>query len=1019
VADPARPGPVGRALSLVPAMMGDVPPATDIRGPLVGRAVELDRLVGLVGVGAEEPSGSAVLVSGDAGVGKTRILAELRDRAETEGWRVLVGHCLDFGDSALPYLPFSEAFGRLATESPVVARTLVEAAPVIARLMPARRVLPEQSTGAVEPADATTIDRPELFAAVHGALEQLGRSAPLLLLVEDVHWADRSTREMLSFLFSRRFDTPVALVASYRSDDLHRRHPLRTTAAEWSRLPGVTRLDLSRLGDLDVRELVHTLHPGPMSERALQGIVARAEGNAFFTEELVQAAEVGPDAIPEALADLLLVRLDRLDDDARLVVRAAAVSGRRVPHLLLERVLDRRVESLDTALRAAVDANVLVPMGGDGYAFRHALLAEAVYDDLLPGERVRLHAAYVAALQQGEVGGTAAELARHAKRANDLVTAARASVAAGDEAMTVAGAVEASRHYELAMELAAHASDDDIGIDRVELTARACEAAVASGQTYRAIALANDSLRSLPADAGPDARLRLLAVLAAASLLADTEGDALGTTTEAMALLDRHPDDRLRARFLALHARAYAEQRRHVEASELAGQALELAGRLDLADVVVDARTTLARLREGTQGPAASVEMLEEVVVQARAAGDLDSELRGTFNLGTLLYESGRVEDARVVYAQATERGASVGRPWAPFVLESRVLGIQAAYLVGDWDAAAALADLHGESPPELAEAMLTASGLLVRAGRGETTATEVLPSLAAPGRREGMVSLFSGFAAIDLYGDAGDLEASLDAHDQTVTVLSEIWANMDFQARIRLSALAIGQLAAAVPGTASDDHDRLVAEADRLLEGARRALRKREESVWEEGLEGRAWMARTEAEHLRLRWLVGHDLPAPGELLAAWRAATNTFAALGHAFETARSRARTAAVLRAAGDAAQAAEAAELVRLARDTARRFGAEPLLRELRAVGGQVSSRATPESRRDESLTARELEVLALVAQGRSNREIAGQLYISAKTVSVHVSNMLAKLGAAGRTEAVAVARRRGYLDDRAG
>jgi predicted ATPase len=215
VADPARSRQAGRALSLVPAMMGDVASATDIRGPLVGRAVELDRLVGLVGVGEEEPAGSAVLVSGDAGVGKTRILAELRDRAETEGWRVLVGHCLDFGDSALPYLPFSEAFGRLAAESPVVARTLVEAAPVIARLMPARRVLPEQSTGRdTEPVDATTIDRPELFAAVHGALEQLGRSAPLLLVVEDVHWADRSTREMLSFLFSRRFDSPVAVVAS-------------------------------------------------------------------------------------------------------------------------------------------------------------------------------------------------------------------------------------------------------------------------------------------------------------------------------------------------------------------------------------------------------------------------------------------------------------------------------------------------------------------------------------------------------------------------------------------------------------------------------------------------------------------------------------------------------------------------------------------------------------------------------------------------------------------------------------
>ncbi len=277
-------------------MMGHVPPIADIRGPLVGRAAELDRLAGLVGLsstpGATPTPEGAVLLAGDAGVGKTRLLAELRDRAQEAGYRVLVGHCLDFGDSALPYLPFSEAFGRLATEAPTLARSLVEAGPAIARLMPARRVLPEQST-AVHEDEQSHLDRPDLFAAVHAALELLGRAEPLLLIVEDVHWADRSTREMLSFLFSRRFDAPVAVVASYRSDDLHRRHPLRTAAAEWSRLPGVSRVELGRLPDDDVRALVGSLHPGPMSERSLRGIVERAEGNAFFTEELVGATEVG------------------------------------------------------------------------------------------------------------------------------------------------------------------------------------------------------------------------------------------------------------------------------------------------------------------------------------------------------------------------------------------------------------------------------------------------------------------------------------------------------------------------------------------------------------------------------------------------------------------------------------------------------------------------------------------------------------------------------------------------------
>jgi DNA-binding NarL/FixJ family response regulator/tetratricopeptide (TPR) repeat protein len=972
-------------------MMGHVPPIADIRGPLVGRAAELDRLAGLVGVpgtpGATPTPDGAVLLAGDAGVGKTRLLAELRDRAQDAGYRVLVGHCLDFGDSALPYLPFSEAFGRLATEAPTLARSLVEAGPAIARLMPARRVMPEQS-GAVHEDEQSHLDRPDLFAAVHAALELLGRAEPLLLIVEDVHWADRSTREMLSFLFSRRFDAPVAVVASYRSDDLHRRHPLRTAAAEWSRLPGVSRVELGRLPDDDVRALVGSLHPGPLSERALRGIVERAEGNAFFTEELVGATEVGPDAIPEALADLLLVRLDQLDDDARHVVRAASVSGRRVPHLLLDRVLDGQVGSLDVALRAAVERNVLVPMGGDGYAFRHALLAEAVYDDLLPGERVRLHAAYAKALQQGGVGGTAAELARHARAANDLATAARASVAAGDEAMAVAGPDEAARHYELALELA---TDTDIdGIDVVELTAKACEAALAAGQTYRALALARDQLRATSPDTHPHARLRLLRVKASVGIVADSEADPLMNTTEALELLEKHPDDALRAQILSLHARALNEARRHDEASAAATEAMELADRIGLAGVVADARTTLARLRERSGETAASRAILQESVDQARAAGDLAAELRSMFNLATLQYESGDVAAAHETYARTEQRGREVGRPWAPFALESRVLGIQAAYVLGDWDGATAMADLSHDAPPDLAEAMVRASGMVVSAGRGDVSALDLLPSLAQHGQREGMVALFAGFATIDLHGDHGDLTAATKAYVDVVKGVGGMWANMDFQARIRLAALLLGHVANAAASTGSQDRAALVDHADELRAAALRAVRLREESVWDEGPEALAWIDRVEAEHARVRWLAGSDAPELDDLVEAWRRTVARFEAFGHRFEVARSQARLSAVLRA--------------------------EPLLRELRS-GGAPAGRADPGlpgSHRDEPLTPREQEVLALVAQGRSNREIAGQLFISAKTVSVHVSNMLAKLGAAGRTEAVAVARRRGYL-----
>ena len=188
--------------------------------------------------------------------------------------------------------------------------------------------------------------------------------------------------------------------------------------------------------------------------------------------------------LPDDLADLMLLRLDRLDDEARLAVRAAAVAGRRSSHELLSVGSGLGEEALDRSLRAAIEANVLRTRGGETYSFRHALLAEAVYQDLLPGERSRMHAAYAQALGAGEVAGTAAELARHARASHDLVTAARASIRAGEEAMEVGGPDEAAHHYELALELAADPSvaaglEASGGFDRVELCVQASAAAVA------------------------------------------------------------------------------------------------------------------------------------------------------------------------------------------------------------------------------------------------------------------------------------------------------------------------------------------------------------------------------------------------------------------------------------------------------------------------------------------------------------------------------------------------------------
>ena len=991
--------------------MVDVPPDHPAAGPLIGRSDELAQLTALAGIDADNGAGS-VVVAGDAGVGKTRLLSELRHQARDAGWRTVLGHCLDFGDSALPYLPFSEAFGRLAADSPALADALVTASPAVARLMPGRRILSDADHEAVE-----RVERADLFDAIHRALDQLAVSEPLLLVVEDLHWADESTREMLSFLFARPFAGRVAIVASYRSDDLHRRHPLRKTVAEWSRLPTVTWLQLQPLADSEVRTLVRSLHTTPMPERDLQTIVARAEGNAFFTEELVAATELGAKSLPTNLADLLLVRLDQLDDETRIAVRAAAVAGRRVSHELLAHVVDLDAAALDRALRAAVERNVLVAVSADSYAFRHALLAEAVYDDLLPGERVRLHAAYVAALKTREVGGTAAELARHARSAHDLTTAVVASIAAGDEAMTVAGPDEAARHYELALEILADDSTGiaaDQGIDLIDLAIKASDAAAGAGHPLRSLKLVQEQLQALPKDAPPMQRARLLHAVAAAAFLSDNTVDVLELTTEALRLVPDEPPTPLRAHVMGVHARASSYRQRDDDAAKWARKAQDLGRELDLPDVVANAATAFAKLDERAGDPESSVQLFEKSIAEAREAGEITAELRGLFLLGGLQYERlGRLHEALAIYHEAARRAVELGRPWAPYGVDARAVGGIVAYVVGDWDATIRTVDVTGQSPPGFAEALLTSVGMAVAAGRGDESALELLEQLRPWFTRDALVAIYSAAAAIDLYGDRDDIDSAIAIHDEAVANASELWQEDDFGARIRLSALLLGQLATAVTRSSAEERAGLARRGEELVKAAHRAIDRSARLGRRQGPEGAAWLARVEAEDARLRWLADLDRPTEDDLVGRWQQAVEAFERFGHVFETARSQARLAVVLRAVG---RPDEAKTLTEAARESARRLGAQPLVNELRTLGGPARSGRRPTAVRDEALTPREQEILTLVAQGRTNREIAGQLYISAKTVSVHISNILSKLGAGGRTEAVAVARRRGLLAD---
>ncbi|WP_181803634.1 ATP-binding protein, partial [Streptomyces shenzhenensis] len=389
-------------------------PQRSFTTPLIGRDDELARLAGIL-ERARNGSGQAVLVAGDAGVGKTRLLDEVAARAAEGGATVVVGHCVDLGDVGLPYLPFTEILGVLAGDERFAG--ILGAHPAVARLL-----------GAASDSSRDADARLRLFEGVAALLAELAAAAPLVLILEDLHWADQSSRDLLRFLLSRGvLPRRLAVLASYRADDLHRRHPLRALLAELVRLPGVERLEVRPLADAEVARLVRVLEERPLSEATVRDIVERAEGNAFYTEELVAAADA--DGMPAGLADLLLIRVEQVSQTAQQVLRTAAVAGRRVGHDLLRDAVGLPEEELEAAVREAVGRQLLVAGDGDTYAFRHALAREAVYGDLLPGQRARLHGTYARLLAaRGGGAETAAERAHHYRESHDLPEALAASV---------------------------------------------------------------------------------------------------------------------------------------------------------------------------------------------------------------------------------------------------------------------------------------------------------------------------------------------------------------------------------------------------------------------------------------------------------------------------------------------------------------------------------------------------------------------------------------------------------------
>lgn len=733
------------------------------------------------------------------------------------------------------------------------------------------------------------------------------------------------------------------------------------------------------------------MQESPLDPATVERVVTWSEGNAFFAEEL--ATSPGDEGRPtEDLTSVLERRLDRLSDDARAVVRAAAIAGRTVRHELLARVAGLDDDTLDVALAEAIEHHVLerVPAPAASWTFRHALLGETIALGILPGSARRLHQAWIEALLASDPCNADAAIVTHAAAIGDTATAARHSIAAGDAAMQVGGARDAMVHYETALGWI----DDDA--TRAEVALSASQAAGAVGEHVRALDLLREVVESLSAEEHPQAVAALLAEMAAWHNTLDLPGSPLDLSARAVALLPESRD-RVRARVLAvrLHiligAQAHPDEAQRL-ATELAGLADELGDQATAAEV----RMARARLMEETD-PAGVQDTVRSVVEDPATPDEI--RLQGLFRLGMLRYNAGQIHAAHDAFVLGARLAERLRRPWGLYGLDCRLHAGRTAYMLGRWDDATGWLTAP-EDLPYPPRGML--EGSLAELGSARGVDVDLAALLRARGWWEvdAVLVLCTVGPAVEHYGRQGKPEVVLDWIEAGVMLLRRAWSPR-FQGWYRLAGILAGQAAGLPRDTDPALRDRfagLVEQyADHLLDDDATTRVTF-------GPESRAWRDRLVAERLRIAASAGEG-PDPDELVAAWERSVASFDALPHVAEALRSRVRLAQVLVSVG---RRSEAIEVAAEARSRAEALGASGLVAPLDELA------ATPTRGDGTALTARELEVLELVAQGRTNGQIATRLYISPKTVSVHVSNLLAKLGAATRGEAAAEARRRGIL-----
>ena len=977
----------------------------------------------------------AVVVAGEAGIGKSRLLTEFAARARDEGTFVAAGGCLDLAGGGPGFLPFIEALRQFVRGLPTSTRDELLGPPgnELSALIP--DLLSDRSTRP-PPARPEGVDQGRLFEVVLALVARLAAERPLVIAIEDIHWIDRSSRDLLTFLVRNLDRDRVLFVLTWRSDYLDRGADNAIWLAELLRLPTVERLDLDRLDRAAVGAMVEAIR-GPGADRDLVDETwRRSDGNPFFVEELLVSPDVHA-AAPPSLREVLEVRLAALSAAARAVLGPLAVAGRPVDDELLSEVVEGGAGDVRAGLREGLARYLLeLDESSSAVRFRHALLREVVAADLLPGERRGIHERLARTLErriragaEGAGGaGILADLARHWDGAGRAAEAYSATLEAARAAARVAAHGHAHTLYERAVELSAEGPAQNDPVERLTLLREAADEADLSGEAGRAIELVREAIDVAQAqrDGTTEGVLR-----DRLGYLLWREGDPVAGLTEhetAASLVPADPPTEARARVLAGLGGAYFSLGRYAEAREASTVAVAAAMRVGARQEEARARnmlgSSLVALGEVESG-LAELETSRGIVVDV---GPPETLVGAHYNLALNLAEAGRIEDAlaEAMAARATAHAAGLDRR---FGMDLAALVGDALIRLGRWDEAdVVLAEGLTLDPGGRGSVFLAMVRGRLDALRGDITAAadrfEGLPDSA--GALDADVAAYLARGRAELALAAGDPEAALSVVEQLERELGDTDEPFARPAWV-LGLRAVADLAAGRSRRRERGPGELPAAVDRLRARLVRGL-------GQPAPPGSAWIALGEAEVARM---AGHDPPD------VWQSAAERFDVLHDPYHVAYARLRQAeAGLRRDG---LRSAASQLLFGAHASLVRLGASPLTAEVEALarraridlsvhaatpsapspsggGGESVHRKDEASRAGRSsrlptrpvLSSREIEVVRLIAEGRSNGEIAELLFISRKTASVHVSHILDKLDASNRVEAAMNAARMGLL-----